>query len=102
MLPLPLGDVEATADDIADAAVVLVERGGRPGDRQLLAHLVDEGLLEAGRLVCGCRLLELPAPFFTLLRVDEDLPERLSLDVVLLDVAAACQAASFRFAIRPS
>ena len=86
--PLALGDVEAAADDVADASLRVVERCCRPRDRQSLADLVDERVLEADRLVRGRRLLEPAAPLGSRLLADEDLPERLPLDVVLLDVAA--------------
>ena len=88
LLPLPLRDVEPTADDVADTPVVVVEGCRRPRNRQSLAQLVDERVLEARRLVGGRRLLEAAVPLGALLGADEDVREHLPLDVVLEDVAA--------------
>jgi hypothetical protein len=68
--------------------MAVVDRSGRPGDRDLFALLVDEGVLERGRLVHGRRLLEAVACGLPLVRRDEDLPERLPADVLLVRIAA--------------
>ena len=58
-LPLaPVGDVEPAADHVADVALLVVERRGRPRDRDLLARSVHERVLEVGRRVEGRGLLE--------------------------------------------